>query len=977
MWGLGLRRDEQRVTFWKEASLLGVIILLGALLRIYRLGEIPPGIHYDEAHVGVLARRLLEGGNYPIFFRENYGVEPLYVYLVALSFKLFGEGIWAIRIVSALVGISTIAIFYLLVRELLSEGIEGAPSPKAFLAAFWLSTSYWHLIYSRFGVECILLPLLSLASFYSLWRGFRSGGLSSFIWSGFFLGASLYTYQSARFLPFLFLIFLGYQALKGSHRSRLLLLLVIALLVSMPLGIYALSDPDLFFARAAEVSIFSPGDGQGSIWRTLIDNLLKTGAMFVLRGDPNPERNPALRPILDPFSAIFFVIGLAIALWRWRVPAYLFSLLWLLVLSLPGVVTVAGVPHFGRTIGALPVVYILCTVGLVAAWDWLKARSPSYLLKPLFWFLLSLFLLFATVFTYTDFFLPWETQPELRGGMSAVFIEAAEAMNQLDEPGSIWLLPMNSLADPPPESSPSYPIDFLYQGHSPHHFLPLDDGTIADELTPLLRGVDRVFLVSWKGYDLESLYFPAFSDPKGLLPFLLEKYGAREEAVHFRGFDILIYRLPEGVALALADSLLPLSIDFGGQMGLEGGAFGGVEGASLPSGRKAWVVLQWRALRRLDKDYKVSIRLLDAERHLVGQVDKLLLSNYLEPTSEWEPGQVEIDYYTLPTLPATPPGEYQIEVTAYDRESLESLPILGEMAGQQAFTIGTLQIVEPLLPPEVEPQVWLREEIAPGIRLLGYDLAGERVAPGEEIALTLYWEALEDVASDYLFSLQLQDGEGWVRAEEVGRPVDGRYPTPEWERGEVIRDWHKIRVEAGASQGTYTLSLKVMERGKVIGEAALATIIVGGRPHRFAMPPIQYPLQARLGESIKFLGYDLSAREVKAGGVLELTLYWQALSEMERSYTVFVHLLDERNQIWGQKDTIPGGGSMLTTGWVEGEVITDRYEIMVMPEAPAGRYLLECGVYLAQTGERLPVFDMAGESLGDRLLLPIEIEVSP
>ncbi|MGB5933298.1 MAG: hypothetical protein WBH57_09560, partial [Anaerolineae bacterium] len=116
---------------------------------------------------------------------------------------------------------------------------------------------------------------------------------------------------------------------------------------------------------------------------------------------------------------------------------------------------------------------------------------------------------------------------------------------------------------------------------------------------------------------------------------------------------------------------------------------------------------------------------------------------------------------------------------------------------------------------------------------------------------------------------------------------------------------------------------------------------------------------------------------VKAGGVLELTLYWQALGEMERSYIVFVHLLDERNQIWGQKDTIPGGGSMPTTGWVEGEVITDRYEIMVMPEAPAGRYLLECGLYLAETGERLPVFDMAEESWGDRLLLPIEIEVNP
>lgn len=379
----------------------------------------------------------------------------------------------------------------------------------------------------------------------------------------------------------------------------------------------------------------------------------------------------------------------------------------------------------------------------------------------------------------------------------------------------------------------------------------------------------------------------------------------------------------------------------------------------------------------MPKDYKVGLYLTDAMGRLLGQMDKLLLSNYLQPTTEWEPGQVEIDYYTLPSLPATPPGEYYIEVAVYDEETLSRLPIVGRVSRMQTAEVGTLQVVEPLLPPLVEPQVKLEVEIAPRVRLLGYDLPGEKVEPGEEIPLTLYWEALEDVGSDYLLSLQLRDGEGKVWGEEVGRPVDGRYPTLEWEKGEVIRDWHKMGVEAGASEGAYTLFLKVMERGRVIGERALATIMVEGRPHQFAIPTIQYPLQARVGEDIEFLGYDLSSREVKAGGVLDLTLYWQALGEMERSYTVFVHLLDERSQIWGQKDTIPGGGSMPTTGWVEGEVITDRYEFMVMPEAPAGHYLLECGLYWAETGERLPVFDMAGELLADRLLLPIEIGVTP
>jgi len=168
----------------------------------------------------------------------------------------------------------------------------------------------------------------------------------------------------------------------------------------------------------------------------------------------------------------------------------------------------------------------------------------------------------------------------------------------------------------------------------------------------------------------------------------------------------------------------------------------------------------------------------------------------------------------------------------------------------------------------------------------------------------------------------------------------------------------------------------VVERGRMIGEMALATIMVEGRPHQFAIPPIQYPFEARVGEDIEFLGYDLSPTEVKAGEPLQLTLYWQALGEMGESYTVFTHLIDDGGRIWGQKDSLPGGGTLPTTSWVEGEIIIDGYQTIVAPEAPAGRYLIEVGIYLAETGARLPAYDIEGEPLGDRILLPSQVKVS-
>ncbi|TKJ30720.1 MAG: hypothetical protein CEE40_04300, partial [Chloroflexi bacterium B3_Chlor] len=114
----------------------------------------------------------------------------------------------------------------------------------------------------------------------------------------------------------------------------------------------------------------------------------------------------------------------------------------------------------------------------------------------------------------------------------------------------------------------------------------------------------------------------------------------------------------------------------------------------------------------------------------------------------------------------------------------------------------------------------------------------------------------------------------------------------------------------------------------------------------------------------------------EAGDTLGLTLYWQALTEMNISYTVFTHLLDQEGRMWGQKDSIPGGGQLPTTSWIRGEIIQDEYEIEVSGDAPAGECVLEIGMYQWETGERLPVFDEEGTPQGDRILVD-QVQILP
>jgi hypothetical protein len=163
--------------------------------------------------------------------------------------------------------------------------------------------------------------------------------------------------------------------------------------------------------------------------------------------------------------------------------------------------------------------------------------------------------------------------------------------------------------------------------------------------------------------------------------------------------------------------------------------------------------------------------------------------------------------------------------------------------------------------------------------------------------------------------------------------------------------------------------LQVLDDREVIGEASLGYIEVHGRARLFATPEIQHLMEATLGEGVAFLGYDLSTEEVRRGDSLQLTLYWQALEETQVSYTVFTHFLDANERTWSQMDSIPLRGEAPTTSWVEGEIITDHYELVVDPEAPAGEYVMEIGMYEASTGQRLPIYDIQGGSLGDRILL--------
>jgi hypothetical protein len=125
------------------------------------------------------------------------------------------------------------------------------------------------------------------------------------------------------------------------------------------------------------------------------------------------------------------------------------------------------------------------------------------------------------------------------------------------------------------------------------------------------------------------------------------------------------------------------------------------------------------------------------------------------------------------------------------RYSLSLLDENGEMASFAGLEIR--QRNRPFLSlSDVPIAIPLNMAFENGIRLLGYDLENDMMAPGDELDLTLYWQTPELVARDYkVFTHLLGDvynaeNDNFLWAQQDNEPVNNKRPTTTWRVEEVI-----------------------------------------------------------------------------------------------------------------------------------------------------------------------------------------------
>ncbi len=119
-------------------------------------------------------------------------------------------------------------------------------------------------------------------------------------------------------------------------------------------------------------------------------------------------------------------------------------------------------------------------------------------------------------------------------------------------------------------------------------------------------------------------------------------------------------------------------------------------------------------------------------------------------------------------------------------------------------------------------------------------------------------------------------------------------------------------------------------------------------------PVALFQPETQAAPEIMLLDYEI-APPTEITPTLTLTMTWQAVQAPEENYTVFVHTLAAGDEKAAQRDTYPCDGECPTSSWQAGEIIVDRHQFDLPPDAPAGPYRLALGLYLLDTGQRVAI----------------------
>ncbi len=879
----------------KRQLVLIVILLAAFWLRVHRLVELPPGLHYDEAANGTLVSGIAFGDYRPIFITSYTGKEILFFYTAAGIMRLIGESVFALRLTSAFAGTLTIAAVYWLGCEIskLSQTRSQSGRWLGVIAAGLLAVSFPHLIFSRMGFRAIMQPLmqtLTVAAFLKALPRHNSKQLKYnwLVFAGVALGLTAYTYLAARLFPLLLAIM--FLPLLRKWWRQIGIVIGVAAVVLAPLGWFWVQNPETFWVRIGQVAgEYTAIDYANSYWRSL--------QMLVWKGDPYMRFNIPDRPISPPYLALFFIIGLLQLIWQTvRAKSAELRAISLLLLFAPFVMILPTalaldeiVPSNLRAIGLFPFILFPLAFAFLAVIE----RVPAIRKPTTNWQMGILLTTFCLLFTisFRSYFSNWGTRTDNFYESDSDLVALAEFIDGSDQP-----IYVSSL-------------------HYQHPTLAFTSKRY-DEIKWILES-DAIVMPPNGGLIAYPHSSPAPSNVRFGQP-VAQPIGPDGRPLYS------IYALEEIASFSLG---IPVLSNFSDVVQLNGYALLD-GGTATPTVR-----LFWRVVGTPPQDYTPFVHILDETGFRWAQAEA---NAY--PSAQWEVGEQIVQDVTLELPAGMPDARFHLEIGLFSGTA--RLPLVNA-DGQFA---GSVVRIEDVRLGGNAGQIPVQfERVTAGLGFVSAEIPQTPVEAGTRMPLTLNWAADAALPPDLSYRVTL--GNQIITPSD--QPVNGQFPFRQWDAPRLVVDRVDVVLSADMQTDDYPLELVVYRDNLPIYTRVLGTVRVLATVRQFDQPDFATPSDALFGESIRLAGYTVSADTIR--------LVWQAVAPPTNDYTVFVHVLNPDGTccIW-QQDRIPRG-DYATTRWVAGEYIVDEYAVEGVGLVEIGLYDPTTGVRpLVQTATAPP-----------------------
>ena len=350
-----------------------MLFLIALIVRIYSLAQHPFILNGTEASIGLEALNIAEGFRLNPFGAGWLTNPALPFYLLAVPIHLLGPSVEVVRLLSAFIGALTVPAVFVIGQRLYGRAAGLA-------AALLLTGSHFLLHFSRLGLTNVwdaLITLFALGLIAVAWQQDAQRNRKTWLLAGTAVGLSAYLYTSSHLLPIMLLLLgiimllLDRNTLRRQWRG-VAAMLALSLLVALPQLLFYQATPGLFLERANTLGILAGQSGwlNAEATRTgtpqlvlFADQLWQAGLAFNATIDTGTSYG-AFIPLLNYVAGVLFILGLLLAIFRFRQVRYSMLVVWVAVTVVFAGALLENPPNSHRYIIAVPAVCLLAAIAL-------------------------------------------------------------------------------------------------------------------------------------------------------------------------------------------------------------------------------------------------------------------------------------------------------------------------------------------------------------------------------------------------------------------------------------------------------------------------------------------------------------------------------------------------------------------------------------------------------------------------------------